>query len=107
MKRAATDSIRFLYPHHGDGIRLAGNRLRVQHIGTIRVCLHRGETLSLVIPFAFHIDESERFPANTRTILAARDHMNGRHTALFKATRPHPKRFRSDKVYASTHVSRT
>jgi putative transposase len=33
------DSI--LYPSHGDGIRLTGNRLRVQHVGIIRVCLHR------------------------------------------------------------------
>jgi putative transposase len=30
-----------LFPSHGDGIRLKGNRLRVQHVGTIRVCLHR------------------------------------------------------------------
>src|SRR4029077_6167247 len=30
-----------LYPSHGDRIRLKGNRLRVQHAGTIRVCLHR------------------------------------------------------------------
>lgn len=30
-----------LFPSVGDGIRLKGNRLRVQHIGTIRVCLHR------------------------------------------------------------------
>jgi putative transposase len=30
-----------LYPSHGDGIRLKGNRLRVQHVGKIRVCLHR------------------------------------------------------------------
>jgi putative transposase len=30
-----------LYPSHGDGIRLKGNKLRVQHVGTIRVCLHR------------------------------------------------------------------
>ena len=30
-----------LYPSHGDGIRLKGNRLRVQHAGIIRVCLHR------------------------------------------------------------------
>ena len=29
------------YPSHGDGIRLTGNRLRVQHVGTIRVKLHR------------------------------------------------------------------
>src|SRR4030042_486959 len=29
------------YPSHGDGIRLTGNRLRVQHAGVIRVCLHR------------------------------------------------------------------
>jgi putative transposase len=29
------------FPSHGDGIRLAGNRLRVQHVGTIRVKLHR------------------------------------------------------------------
>jgi putative transposase len=33
------DSIEF--PSHGDGIRLAGNRLRVQHVGRVRVCLHR------------------------------------------------------------------
>lgn len=33
------DSI--IYPSHGDGIRLIGNRLRVQHAGTIRVKLHR------------------------------------------------------------------
>jgi putative transposase len=33
------DSIEF--PAHGDGIRLTGNRLRVQHVGTIRVKLHR------------------------------------------------------------------
>ena len=44
------DSI--LFPSHGDGIRLTGNRLRVQHVGMIRVKLHRpveGEikTLSL------------------------------------------------------------
>jgi putative transposase len=41
-----------LFPSHGDGIRLKNNRLRVQHIGTIRVCLHRDvegtiKTLSL------------------------------------------------------------
>jgi putative transposase len=30
-----------LFPSHGDGIRLKGNKLRVQHVGTIRVCLHR------------------------------------------------------------------
>jgi len=29
------------FPSHGDGIRLSGNRLRVQHVGVIRVCLHR------------------------------------------------------------------
>ena len=29
------------YPSHGDGIRLTGNRLRIQHAGVIRVCLHR------------------------------------------------------------------
>jgi putative transposase len=29
------------FPAHGDGIRLFGNRLRVQHVGTIRVKLHR------------------------------------------------------------------
>jgi hypothetical protein len=45
-------------------------------------------------PFAFHIDESERFPANTRAVLAAlslpttRDHVNGKHTAFFKTARP-------------------
>jgi putative transposase len=33
------DSIQ--YPAYGDGIRLNGNRLRVQHVGTIRVKLHR------------------------------------------------------------------
>jgi putative transposase len=33
------DSIEF--PSHGDGIRLNGDRLRVQHAGTIRVKLHR------------------------------------------------------------------
>jgi putative transposase len=33
------DSIEF--PTHGDGIRLTNNRLRVQHVGTIRVKLHR------------------------------------------------------------------
>jgi putative transposase len=30
-----------LFPSHGDGIRLKGNRLRVQYVGKIRVCLHR------------------------------------------------------------------
>ena len=29
------------FPTHGDGIRLNGNRLRVQHVGVIRVKLHR------------------------------------------------------------------
>src|SRR4051794_38085341 len=29
------------FPAHRDGIRLNGNRLRVQHVGTIRVKLHR------------------------------------------------------------------
>lgn len=29
------------FPSNGDGIRLTGNRLRVQHVGTIRVKLHR------------------------------------------------------------------
>ena len=29
------------FPTHGDGIRLTGNRLRIQHIGVLRVCLHR------------------------------------------------------------------
>jgi len=33
------DSVEF--PAHGDGIRLTGDRLRVQHVGTIRVKLHR------------------------------------------------------------------
>jgi putative transposase len=33
------DSVEF--PSHGDGVRLKGNRLRVQHVGTIRVKLHR------------------------------------------------------------------
>jgi putative transposase len=33
------DSI--VFPVHGDGIRLTDNRLRVQHVGTIRVKLHR------------------------------------------------------------------
>jgi putative transposase len=33
------DSVEF--PKHGDGIRLAGNRLRIQHVGTIRVKVHR------------------------------------------------------------------
>jgi putative transposase len=30
-----------LFPSHGDGIRLTGDRLRVQHVGTVRVKLHR------------------------------------------------------------------
>jgi putative transposase len=29
------------YGSHGDGARLKGNKLRVQHVGTIRACLHR------------------------------------------------------------------
>ena len=29
------------FPTHGDGIRLTGNRLRVQHVGTVRVKVHR------------------------------------------------------------------
>lgn len=29
------------FPSYGDGIRLIGDRLRVQHVGTIRICLHR------------------------------------------------------------------
>ena len=29
------------FPSHGDGIRLSGNRLRIQHVGTLKVCLHR------------------------------------------------------------------
>ena len=29
------------YPKNGDGIRLTGNRLRVQHVGTVRVKVHR------------------------------------------------------------------
>jgi putative transposase len=33
------DSVEF--PAHGDGIRLVGNRLRVQHVGMVRVKLHR------------------------------------------------------------------
>lgn len=31
----------FLFPSHGDGVRLNGNRLRVQHVGVIKVKLHR------------------------------------------------------------------
>jgi putative transposase len=31
-----------LFPSHGEGIRLKGNKLRVQHVGTIRVCLITG-----------------------------------------------------------------
>lgn len=31
----------FTFPSHGDGARLTSNRLRVQHIGTVRVNLHR------------------------------------------------------------------
>jgi hypothetical protein len=43
-----------------------------------------------VCQFAFHIDESECFPANTETVLAAlssqtiRENMNGKHTASFQ-----------------------
>lgn len=40
------------FPSHGDGIRLTGDRLRVQHVGTIRVKLHRpveGEIKTLTI----------------------------------------------------------
>jgi hypothetical protein len=29
-----------LYPSHGNGIRLQGKKLRGQHVGKIRVCLH-------------------------------------------------------------------
>jgi putative transposase len=29
------------FPTHGDGIRLTGNRLRIQHVGVVKVCLHR------------------------------------------------------------------
>ena len=29
------------FPAHGDGIGLKGNRLRIQHIGIVKVCLHR------------------------------------------------------------------
>lgn len=29
------------FPSHGDGIRLTGNRLRVQHVGALRVKVHR------------------------------------------------------------------
>ena len=29
------------FPSHGDGIRLSGNRLRIQHVGIVKVCLHR------------------------------------------------------------------
>ena len=29
------------FPTHGDGIRLTGNRLRIQHVGIVKVCLHR------------------------------------------------------------------
>jgi putative transposase len=42
----------FEYGSHGDGARLKGSRLRVQHVGTIRVCLHReveGEIKTLSI----------------------------------------------------------
>lgn len=31
----------FNYPHYGDGIRLVGNRLRVQHVGMVRAKVHR------------------------------------------------------------------
>jgi putative transposase len=44
------DSIEF--PSHGDGIRLTGNKLRVQHVGMVRVNLHRhteGEIKTLTI----------------------------------------------------------
>ena len=44
------DSMEF--PSHGDGIRLTGNRLRVQHVGTIRVKLYRpveGEIKTLTL----------------------------------------------------------
>ena len=37
--RGRFDSIEF--PAYGDGIRLTGNRLRVQHVGMLRVKLHR------------------------------------------------------------------
>ena len=43
-----------------------------------------------VCQFAFHIDESERFPPKTRIVLAAlssrttRENMNGKHTAPFQ-----------------------
>jgi putative transposase len=42
----------FEYGSHGDGARLKGSRLRVQHVGMIRVCLHReveGEIKTLSI----------------------------------------------------------
>ena len=65
----------------------------------IEFILHR-----CVCQFAFHIDESERFPAKTRTVLAAlssrttRENMNGKHTASFKTARSLSNRARSHKV---------
>jgi len=31
----------FLFPAHGDGCRFAGNRLRIQHVGRVKVKVHR------------------------------------------------------------------
>lgn len=42
----------FLYPKHGDGIRLTNNRLKIQNIGVVKVKLHRevvGEIKTLQI----------------------------------------------------------
>ena len=33
--------VSIVFPAHGDGIKLTGNRLRIQHVGTVKVCLHR------------------------------------------------------------------
>ena len=56
-----------------------------------------------VCQFAFHIDESERFPPSRGPFLRLCPNRQpaitcDRHTALFKTARPHPKRFRSHKV---------
>jgi hypothetical protein len=51
----------------------------------------------------FRLGGSERFPAKRgrscgSVLPITRDHMDGRHTAIFKTARPHPNRSGSHKV---------
>jgi hypothetical protein len=55
---------------------------------------------STVLPICYRSFPAKRDGSCGSVLSNNREKMNGKHTALFKTARPHPKRFRSHKAWA-------